>query len=191
MLAHAYPDYVTPEDYLAEEERASEKHEYLNGFVYPYNMAGAGDAHVKISLNAAALLKSHLRGSGCSTYIADMRVRINAKDKAWFYPDVMVTCDPSDKARDTIKHHPVLVIEVLSPSTRDYDRGDKFAVYRQLPSLREYVLIDPNTYAVEVFRLNAQQRWELFTYDTADAVVELTSLQFHCVLHDLYEDVEL
>lgn len=192
MLAKLTPtDYVWPEEYLAGEELATEKHEYLNGFVYPCNMAGAGDAHVKISLNAAALIKTHLRGSGCSTYISDMRVKVNAKDKAWFYPDVMVTCDPDDYERNTIKHNPVLVVEVMSPSTRDYDRGDKFVVYRQLASLREYVLIDPNEYAVEVFRLNAHQRWELFTYNGADTVAELTSISFQCALQDLYEDVGL
>ncbi|HRJ52159.1 MAG TPA: Uma2 family endonuclease [Candidatus Thiothrix moscowensis] len=192
MLAKLAPtDYVWPEEYLAEEELATEKHEYLNGFVYPCNMAGAGDAHVKISLNAAALIKTHLRGSGCSTYISDMRVKVNAKDKAWFYPDVMVTCDPDDHERNTIKHNPMLVVEVMSPSTRDYDRGDKFVVYRQLANLREYVLIDPNEYAVDVFRLNAHQRWELFTYNGADTVAELTSIGFQCALQDLYEDVGL
>ena len=81
----------------------------------------------------------------------------------------------------------MLVIEVMSPSTRDYDRGDKFAVYRQLASLREYVLI----YAVDVFRLNTSQRWELFAYSGADTLVEFTSIGFQCALQDLYEDVGL
>ena len=79
----------------------------------------------------------------------------------------------------------------MSPSTRDYDRGDKFAVYRQLASLREYVLIDPNEYAVDVFRLNTSQRWELFAYSGADTLVEFTSIGFQCALQDLYEDVGL
>lgn len=182
-------EFISSADYLTRELLANEKHEYLNGLVYPVNMAGAGDAHVKISLNAAALIKTHLRSSGCSTYISDMRVKVDAKDKAWFYPDVMVTCDSEDRARDTIKHSPILIIEVLSPSTRDYDRGDKFAVYRQLASLQEYVLIDPNGYLVEIFRLNAAKRWELFTYEGADTVVEFSSIRYYCVLHNLYEDI--
>ncbi len=182
-------EFISSADYLTGELLANEKHEYLNGLVYPMNMAGAGDAHVKISLNAAALIKTHLRGSGCSTYISDMRVKVDAKDKAWFYPDVMVTCDSEDRTRDTIKHSPILIIEVLSPSTRDYDRGDKFAVYRQLASLQEYVLIDPNGYLVEIFRLNAAKRWELFTYEGADTVVEFSSIRYYCVLHNLYEDI--
>ncbi len=184
---------ITPEEYLAGEAVADEKHEYLNGSVYALhdvrNMAGAGDSHVKISLNIAALIKNHLRGSGCSTYISDMRVKIDSKDKAWFYPDVMVSCDPEDRQQETIKHNPVLVVEVMSKSTRDYDRGGKFAVYRQLSSLKEYVLVEPTHYDVEVFRLNKRNRWELFTYEGAEATVELSSIGLQCPIADFYEDV--
>jgi Uma2 family endonuclease len=188
-------DFVTEEDYLAREALADEKHEYLNGFVYQLhidsitNMAGASDAHVKVTGNAHYLLKSHLRGSPCSLYMADMRVKVNNKDKAWFYPDVMVTCDPEDRQRNTMKHSPILVIEVLSPSTQDYDRGGKFAVYRSLSSLREYVLIDPTQYLVELFRLNQHQRWELFSFEGADSQIEFACIGFQCTLIELYEDV--
>lgn len=189
--------FVTEEEYLAREALADEKHEYLNGFVYclhvdpATNMAGASDAHVKVTGNAHYALKTHLRGSPCSLYMADMRVKVDSKDKAWFYPDVMVTCDPEDRQRNTMKHSPILVIEVLSPSTQDYDRGGKFAVYRSLPSLREYVLIDPTQYLVEVFRLNAHLRWELFSYEGVDSTVELASVGLYCRITELYEDVDL
>ncbi|MEZ5535983.1 MAG: Uma2 family endonuclease [Thiolinea sp.] len=185
--------YVSAEEYLAGEALADEKHEYVNGMIYalhePRNMAGAGDAHVKVSLNTAALLKTHLRGSGCSTYMSDMRVKVDAKDKAWFYPDVMVSCSDDDRQHDTMKYQPVLVIEVLSPGTRDYDRGDKFAIYRQLTSLREYVLIDPEQYYIELFRLNKHRRWELFIFEGADAVVEFKSVGFSCSMADVYDEV--
>ncbi len=197
MLHHlTETTFITEEEYLAGEALADEKHEYLNGFVYPLhsiattNMAGATDAHVKISLNVAAAVKSLLRGTGCSTYMADMRVKINAKDKAWFYPDVMVTCDQDDRKRKTTKQSPLFIVEVLSQSTRDYDRGDKFAVYRTLPTLQEYVLIDSNAYSVEVFRLNEHRRWELFSFEGVDSVVEFSSIGFHCTLTDIYEDVD-
>jgi Uma2 family endonuclease len=101
----------------------------------------------------------------------------------------MVTCDPEDRQRDTMKQSPILVIEVLSPSTQDYDRGGKFAIYRQLASLREYVLIDAEQYLIEVFRLNEHRRWELFSFEGAERIVELASIGFHCALKDLYEDV--
>jgi Uma2 family endonuclease len=190
-------DLITEDEYLTREALADEKHEYLNGFVYRLhadpvtNMAGASDAHVKVTGNAHYALKTHLRGSPCSLYMADMRVKVDSKDKAWFYPDVMVTCDPEDRQRNTMKHSPILVIEVLSPSTQDYDRGGKFAVYRLLPSLREYVLIDPTQYLIEVFRLNEHRRWELFSYEGVDSAVELTSVGLHCSITEIYEDVDL
>ena len=188
-------DFITEEEYLAREALADEKHEYLNGFVYRLhadpitNITGASDEHVKVAGNCHYALKTHLRGSRCSLYMSDMRVKIDSKDKAWFYPDVMVTCDPEDRQRNTMKHSPILVIEVLSPSTQDYDRGGKFAIYRQLACLREYVLIDPTQYLIEVFRLNEHTRWELFSFEGADRIVELTSIGFHCALTDFYEDV--
>jgi len=190
-------DFITEEDYLIREVVADEKHEYLNGFIYRLhvdpvtNMAGASDAHVKVTGNAHYALKTHLRGSQCSLYMADMRVKIDSKDKAWFYPDVMVTCDPEDRRRNTMKHSPILVIEVLSPNTQDYDRGGKFAVYRLLTSLREYVLIDPMQYLIEVFRFNEHRRWELFSYEGVDSTVELASIGLHCAITEIYEDVAL
>jgi len=190
-------DCITEEEYLAKEALADEKHEYLNGFVYRLHadpitqMAGASDAHVKVTGNAYYALKTQLRGSPCSLYMTDMRVKIDSKDKAWFYPDVMVTCDPEDRLRNSMKHSPLLIIEVLSSSTQDYDRGGKFAVYRLLACLREYALIDPARYLIEVFRLNEHQRWELFSYEGTDSIVEFTSIGLQCALTDFYEDVVL
>ena len=178
---------LTPEEYLKGEELADEKHEYVRGEVNA--MAGAEDAHVIVSLNVALALKTHLRGSGCRLYASDMRVRIN-EDEAYFYPDVMVTCDADDRQRKTMKQSPVLVVEVLSTSTEAYDRGDKFATYRQLESLQEYVLVDPRKHHLEIFRLNKQNRWELFSFSGEDAMVEFASVGMQCPLVDVYEDVD-
>ncbi len=186
---------ITEADYLAAETLATEKHEYLNGFVYPLhwnsitNMAGATDAHVKVTGNAHYALKTHLRGSGCSLYMSDMRLKIDTTDKAYFYPDVMVTCNLDDRQHTTTKYAPILVIEVLSESTKDYDKGGKFDAYRQLASLREYVLIDPKQYLVQVFRLNENHRWELFSFAGANSNVELASVDLCCLITDFYEDV--
>ena len=188
--------FITEADYLASETLVTEKHEYLNGFVYPLhwnpitNMAGATDAHVKVTGNAHYALKTHLRNSGCSFYISDMRLKIDTSDKAYFYPDVMVTCNPDDRQHTTIKYAPILVIEVLSDSTKDYDKGGKFDAYRQLTSLREYVLIDPKHYLVQVFRFNEHQRWELFNFTGENSTVELTSVGLICPITDFYEDVD-
>lgn len=194
----AQPQFVTEEEYLAAETLANEKHEYLNGLVYPLHhdsiksMAGASDEHVTISLNMAATLKTHLRGTGCYTYISDMRVKAGNQTTgtAWFYPDVMVSCDAEDKGRKTMKESPILVIEVLSKSTRNYDRGDKFSIYRSLPSLREYTLIYPDRCFIEIFRLNEHQRWELFSFDGIDSNVEFASIDLRCTMAEVYENVD-
>ena len=146
------------------------------------------DAHVSISGNAFALLKNHLRGTGCRVYMSDMKVRVK-QDTAFFYPDVMVTCDPADLQRSHYKHAPTLIIEVLSPSTEAYDRGNKFALYRELDSLQEYVLINPRPYAVDVFRRNEYGRWELFAFSGETANVSFASVDYECTMRDLYEDV--
>lgn len=155
-------------------------------------MAGASDRHVKVMLNAALLIRQHLRGSGCSTYIADMKVRIG-QDEAFFYPDVMVTCEPADQLpeQDYVKNHPRLIIEVLSPSTEDKDRGSKFMYYRKLASLQEYVLIDPRRYYLELFRRQGDAEWVLLILNGAEAMLELSSIGLRCTLMDFYEDVRL
>ncbi len=180
--------YITPEEYLEGEPLADTKSEYVNGEIEA--MAGASDRHVTISGNAFALLKSHLRGSDCRTYISDMKVHVET-DNAFYYPDVMVSCDPEDQqpAQDYAKRHPKLIIEVLSPSTADKDRGSKFASYRKLPSLEEYLLIDQADYYMELFRRQNSDEWVLMTRSGAEAVIELHSIGFTGTLAAFYEDV--
>lgn len=185
--ALAKATWLSPEDYLAGEQVADYKHEYVDGKVYA--MAGANDGHVQVSLNLAFLLRQHLRGSGCRVYMAEMKVRIR-QDKAFFYPDVMVTCDPADARHNQFKQAPVLVVEVLSPSTEAYDRGGKFALYRELASLQEYVLVDPRSYQVDVFRRTPQDRWELSSYSGEEGLLELASVGLTCPLQAVYEDVD-
>ncbi len=122
------------EDYLAWEAGQPEKHEFVRGETFA--MAGARRVHVTVSGNLFAAFKGHLRGTPCRTYMADMKLRVEEADSA-FYPDVMVSCDPRDHAADLYLSHPVLLVEVLSDNTAAFDRGDKFAHYRKLPSLQE------------------------------------------------------
>lgn len=177
---------ITPEDYLEGEKQAECRHEYIDGEVYA--MAGGSDAHARISLNAAILLKNQLRGSACSTYLGEMKAQVSTTK--YFYPDVLVTCSPDDLQRNYFKSDPILIIEVLSPSTEGYDRGKKFEYYRQLESLQEYVLIEQSEYHVDVFRKNAEQRWELFSYSGAEQELSLSSLNARFSLADLYEEVD-
>lgn len=175
------------EDYLAWEESSQEKHEYLAGEIFA--MGGATDAHVTITLNLAALLRTHLRGSSCRVYMLDMKLRVETAD-AFFYPDILVTCAPEDRVLPHFKCQPTVLVEVLSKSTAAFDRGQKFAIYRQLTSLREYVLIEQERMSVECFRRDEQGRWVLQAYSGGD-LVALPSLEFSTPIEALYEDVTL
>jgi Uma2 family endonuclease len=149
------------EAYLAWEERQEEKHEFIAGEVFA--MAGARREHVVVSGNLYAVFKQRLRGGPCQAYVADLRVRVDAAD-AFFYPDVVVSCDPRDHAADQFIAHPTLIVEVLSESTAAFDRGKKFAAYRTLPSLQEYVLVDIEARRVETFRRTPENDWLLHEY---------------------------
>ncbi|NER84667.1 MAG: Uma2 family endonuclease [Leptolyngbya sp. SIO1D8] len=184
IAAHQSP--LTPAEYLQLEAQSPSKHEYMDGEVYA--MAGASDAHVTIAGNLFALLRSHMRGSGCRVYISDMKARIENRNR-FYYPDVMVTCDPRDQETNTYKRFPKLIVEVLSDSTEAFDRGDKFVDYQALDSLAEYVLINTRHQRVECFRRNEAGFWVLHFY--TEGTFELNSLDFTDAISILYEDVTL
>ncbi|NJL47790.1 MAG: Uma2 family endonuclease [Leptolyngbyaceae cyanobacterium SM2_5_2] len=184
----ASSQYLTAEDYLQLEVESPVKHEYFDGEVYA--MAGASDGHVTIAGNLFALLRSHVRGTGYRVYISDMKARIEARNR-FFYPDVMVTCDPRDQDTAGYKRFPKLVVEVLSESTEAFDRGDKFADYQALESLEEYVLINTRHQRVECFRRNGVGLWVLQYYTPDTQTFHLESLDFTDIIAALYEDAEL
>ena len=174
--------------YLAWEAEQSTKHEYHDGEVFA--MAGASDAHVTVAGNVYMALRNHLRGSPCSVFISDMKLRVE-EDNAFFYPDVFVTCADSDRGQSHSKSAPVLVVEVLSPATSAYDRGAKFAAYRKLPTLREYALIDPERLSLDLFRREGDsKRWVLHPIE-AGGHVEWASVGLQVPLEALYEDVPM
>ena len=145
-------------DYLAWESEQPEKSEFFRGEVFA--MSGASRRHVTVSGNVFSSLDQAVEGTPCRVYMADMKLRV-LEDEAFFYPDVLVTCDPTDHRSDLFMSAPTLVVEVLSPSTAAFDRGEKFTAYRRIPSLREFVLIDPEKLTIEVYRRTAQDVWEL------------------------------
>ncbi|MFT4243655.1 MAG: Uma2 family endonuclease [Acidovorax sp.] len=185
MSRPALKDRFDAEAYLAWEAEQTEKHEYANGEVFA--MSGALENHVTVALNVAIALRSHLRGGPCSVFISDMKLHVQADD-AFYYPDVFVTCAESDRAESRHKSTPSLVVEVLSSSTAAYDRGAKFASYRKLPSLREYVLIDPERLSVDLFRRGDDGHWVLHPF-VAGERVEFSSVGLALPIEDLYEDV--
>ncbi|MDO8350788.1 MAG: Uma2 family endonuclease, partial [Gallionella sp.] len=133
------------------------RHEYVDGEVYA--MAGAGEAHNLIALNIASKLREFVRGGPCRVFISDMKLHVKTW-KAYYYPDVMVTCDPAD-SQSHFKELPSLIVEVLSPSTESTDRREKMLAYRTLASLREYVLVAADKRQVEIYRRDEQDEWQL------------------------------
>ncbi|BCL38843.1 Uma2 family endonuclease [Nostoc sp. MS1] len=186
MIASPEPTYLTPEEYLQLEESSPVKHEYIDGYIYA--MAGASDPHVTIAGNLFALLRNHVRGSGCRVYIADMKARIEELNR-YYYPDVMVTCDQRDQETSTYKRFPRLIVEVLSSSTEAFDRGDKFADYQAIDTLEEYVLINTKRQRVECFKRGDNGLWILQSYTAQDKVFRLNSIDFEGAIAELYEDV--
>lgn len=175
------------EQYLVWENAQPVKHEFLAGEVFA--MVGTTDSHNAVAGNLFTIIKAHLRGTPCRAYISDVKVRVEAAD-AYFYPDVLVTCDSRDHANREEKHHPKLVIEVLSPSTGEYDRGEKFAVYRKITELQEYVLIDPDLHTIDVFRRASPDEWRLRDMRAGDEL-RLESLDLGVALEDVFENVPL
>lgn len=178
---------LTPEEYLVFEETSDLKHEYRQGQAYA--MAGASNNHVLIAGNLFALIRFQIRGKNCRAYISDTKVKIESL-KTYYYPDIAVSCDQRDQKLTQYISHPCLIVEVLSESTEAFDRGDKFADYRQLESLKEYVLISQHIQRIDTFYKNEQGQWILYSYSENDQLM-LKSINFYVSISEIYEDVTL
>jgi Uma2 family endonuclease len=180
-------ELVSVADYLADEPISEFRHEYIGGEIHA--MAGASEEHNAISLNLATALQSHLKGRRCRAFIHDMKVRLQiAGDDIFYYPDVMVACDPRDTDR-YFKRFPTVIVEVLSPETERTDRREKFLSYQQIETLEEYVLVAQDKSEVTVFRRANQWRPEIVRQ--ASDSLNLSSLEFSLALVDLYDGVNL
>ncbi|AFZ46203.1 protein of unknown function DUF820 [Cyanobacterium stanieri PCC 7202] len=178
-------DKLSSEQYLKDEEKSLVKREYINGEVY--EMAGASSNHITIAGNIFFLLKSHLRGGNCRVYISDMKVRIDHLN-VFYYPDVIVTCTEEDKSLNYYKKQPKIIIEVLSDSTESLDRGDKFADYRSIDTLEEYLLISQTKKRLDLFTKKDNNAWELTSFSEGEKF-RLNSINFTCEVTDIYEDI--
>ncbi len=183
-LPQPAPRFERP-DFFAWEAEQPVKHDYVAGEVFA--QAGVRQDHVVVALNIASSLRQKLRGTPCRAYISDMQLEVTQAD-AVFYPDVMVSCHAEDLAAERVLHHPRVIIEVLSDSTAAYDRGAKFAAYRLLDSLQEYVLVDPDRRSVEIFRRLPSNDWLLATGDSARGLV-LAALELEIGLEEVFEDL--
>lgn len=179
--------HFSRKDYLAWEELQLEKHEYLAGEVF--DQAGVRQSHSIVAGNIFSALHQQLKGKPCRPHRADMKLQIDILD-AFFYPDIMVSCDKRDSAADLYLEHPGLIVEVLSESTASYDMGLKFEFYRHIPELQEYVLVDPERQKLWLYRKNQTAEWVLHDFpDNAD--VSFESVGCSLTQEDIFEGVSL
>jgi len=177
------PERLTPflsaDEYLEGELASELRHEYVDGEVYA--MVGASDRHGLITLNLAGVLSLRLPEQ-CQVFASDMKARIQTAERdIFYYPDVLVSCDPSDRER-YYRERPCLVVEVLSPQSERLDRFEKFLFYRQLDSLAEYVLVAQDYRQLEVFRRDEQWRATKYT----EGSVPLRSVELAVTLEEIY-----
>ena len=183
-MGHAQPIFSL-DDFLAWEETQPERHEFVRGEVFA--MVGARRVHGIVSGNIFAILRQQLRGSPCRAFHESMKLK--AAENALFYPDVFVTCDPADLRTEQVFTAPTVVVEVLSPSTQAYDRGQKFTCYRSLASLREYLLVDPDTRELQLFRRGTDG---LFTLHDLTGIprVDLSSIGCSLPAEEIFDGLE-
>jgi Uma2 family endonuclease len=179
----------TAAEYLSMDRNSSEKHEFAFGEIYA--MGGASARHVEIVGNIARELGNQLRQRPCRVYSTDLRLCVDA-DRRYTYPDIVVVCGQPrflDDELDTLLN-PDLIVEVLSESTRNYDRGDKFQQYRGIPSFREYLLVDQAKAHVERYSKQNDGTWSLWETDSLDNVIHLESIAVTLPVSEIYLKIE-
>ena len=181
---------LTIEEYLEFENANTEKYEYYKGELFA--MSGAKLQHNIITKNLFIGLGVKLKGKPCQPYGSDMRIHIPT-NTLFTYPDISVICGEVKTLNDDEINalNPTVIIEVLSPSTKSYDRGDKFNLYRDIPTLKEYILVDSAAISIEAFSINSQNNWELKEYKTIAETLHLETIQVSIELKDIYEGTKL
>lgn len=189
MPAQTQQRYYTPEEYLELEEAAEYKSEYIDGRIVP--MAGGTTNHNDIAGNVYAHLKFALRGQNYKVFIGDVRLWV-PRYRVYTYPDVMVISgEPvfEGNRTDTVTN-PLMIVEVLSKSTKNYDQGDKFDYYRSILEFREYILIDQYKFHVKHFAKTSEGKWLLTEYESVDAVLALSAIEWQIQFSEIYEGVK-
>jgi Uma2 family endonuclease len=187
MSAHTQT-YMTVEDYLTFERASDVKHEYYAGQIFA--LAGASEQHNLIASSVVALLYGQVRKRPCNVYPSDMRVKIQHSG-IYTYPDISVVCGPAefeDFSRDTLLN-PIVIIEILSPSTESYDRGKKFQNYRTIETLQEYILIAQDAKQIEQYVRQPGNLWLLSSFSEDDETAALSSIDCVLSVADVYEKV--
>jgi Uma2 family endonuclease len=178
------------EEYLEMENDADEKSEYYKGVIFA--MAGTRAQHNIISASVLTSLEIKLKESTCRAFNSGQRIHI-PQNTLFTYPDISIICGDISTLNGDKSNilNPSVIIEVLSPTTRNYDRGGKFKLYRDIPTLKEYILIDSDNIGVEVFRINERNHWELEEYKQITDTLPINTIQFSISLREIYEGTEL
>jgi Uma2 family endonuclease len=187
----------TEEEYLQMERQSEERHEYYKGEIFRMHghgellaMSGAGDNHNEIFSNLFIAIGNQLKGKNCRPYGPDMRMYI-PENTLYTYPDISIFCkDPVDGPDDDNATNPTVIFEILSPSTRNYDMSEKFDLYRDIPTLKEYILADTRSARVYAFRINKGGHWELEEYKNIQDVLLIKAVDVSIPLSIIYEYVK-
>lgn len=177
---------ISVENYLEGEKISQIKHEFVSGEVYA--MAGASERHHRISLNLVTRLDTHLENSECNVFITDMKLKVN--EETFYYPDVFVACDQNPES-EYYREEPILIIEVISPSTRQTDRREKLRVYQQMPTVQEYIIVEQDKMHVEIHRRQQTGAWITYFYNDSDLdeQIEFQSVGLTTNLEEIYRRV--
>jgi Uma2 family endonuclease len=178
------------EEYLEMENASTEKHEYYKGEIF--DMSGAKMPHNRISSNLLIALGSKLKGKKCQPYGSDARIHVES-NTLFTYPDISIICGEVITLNNDDYNvlNPTVIIEVLSKSTKNYDRGEKFKLYRDIATLKEYILVDPESTDIEIFRLNENGHWELEEYKSLTDTVIIKSIDETLSVSDIYDGVHI
>ncbi|MEH2047512.1 Uma2 family endonuclease [Nostoc sp.] len=179
------PLNMTVEEYFEWELQQDVRYEYANGEVFA--LTSGTIPHNDIALNLYRALYPHLRSRGCRVNVSDVKMQLTAQSR-YYYPDVIVSCNPEDLNARKFIQHPKLIVEVFSPGTSAKDRGEKFTYYLTIPSLQEYILIDSEKISVERYCRGEGRMWLYYPYTPGD-IVTLSSIEFECSIELLYEGV--
>ncbi len=176
---------MSVENYLEGERISPSKHEYVYGEVYA--MAGTSDNHNRIVNEIVARLVFHLRDSKCEPFSGDIKVRVSPD--VYYYPDVLVSCEETIEDSH-FRNEPILIVEVISPSTEYIDRREKLLFYQQMPSLQEYVIIEQKKIAVEIHRRQSNGSWITYFFNHNDTEVEFQTVEMTMKLEEIYRRVK-
>ncbi len=177
--------HYTVEEYLEMEKASTVKHEYFQGEVFA--MSGAGDNHNEIFSNVFTELGNKLKGKPCRLYGSDKRMNI-PENTLFTYPDISIYCNGliHSEFDDDTSILPTVIIEILSPSTKNYDKGKKFNLYKDIPSLREYIMIESESVLVEAYYINEEKNWALNQHKELSEALTFVSMGFNIALSDIY-----